>query len=174
MILREYYFGIFRGKKIDVVSKIDFKLKAREFERTSITKIVCNNGDMKGFITLPTNDIVFIFWWSWVDFLIAMPWNRNKMPSNEWIEHNILALLSRPAKSYARIPGVLDLSRLQPTVKSCLWYKKLQPTMKIQATKLVWFGLDFIEIYISLYLKLSKGIFEKFKGYVTYVITYPT
>jgi hypothetical protein len=46
--------------------------------------------------------------------------------------------------------------------------------MKIQATKLVWFGLDFIEIYISLYLKLSKGIFEKFKGYVTYVITYPT
>jgi hypothetical protein len=61
MILREYYFGIFRGKKIDVVSKIDFKLKAREFERTSITKIVCNNGDMKGFITLPTNDVVFIF-----------------------------------------------------------------------------------------------------------------
>jgi hypothetical protein len=40
------------------------------------------------------------------------------MPSNELIEHNILALLSRPAKSYARIPGVLDLSRLQVATHS--------------------------------------------------------
>ena len=51
---------VYSGKKDGCYIKIRLQ-KAREIERTSITKIVCNNGDMKGFITLPTNDIVFIF-----------------------------------------------------------------------------------------------------------------